>query len=81
MTGTFTDDSNSQNQDKDLYGLRWSQFNQSYIPPNGYQSIYDAFEYKDSDQLQGSPITGQFKTYDGSGYKYELRGQLCILSD
>ncbi len=62
-----------------MYGLGWSQFNQSFIPPNGYQSIYDAFQYKDANQLQGSPITGQFKTYDGSGYKYELRGKLSYI--
>jgi polycystin 1L2 len=64
------------NQDKSSYGFGWSQYNQNYTPPNGYQSIYNAFQYKDADSLQGSPIQGQYATYDGSGYLYELRGKL-----
>jgi polycystin 1L2 len=67
---------NSQNLENGLYGFGWSQFNQSYSPPNGYLSIYNAFQYKDAYTLQGSPIQGKFATYDGSGYLYELRGKL-----
>ena len=72
-------DLNSQNQDVSLYGFGWSQFNQNYSPPFGFQSIYNAFQYQDANKLQGSPITGQFNTYDGSGYVYELRGQLSYI--
>ena len=67
---------NSQNVENGLYGFGWSQFNQSYTPPNGYQSIYNAFQFKDANTLQGSPIQGKFATYEGSGYLYELRGKL-----
>jgi len=67
---------NSQNVENGLYGFGWSQFNQSYIPPNGYQSIYNAFQFKDANTLQGSPIQGKFVSYEGSGYLYELRGKL-----
>jgi len=66
----------SYNQDTDSYGFGWSQLNQSYSPPNGYQSVYKGFQYQNADLLQGSPIQGQHNTYDGSGYVYEMRGKL-----
>ena len=77
--GFCLSDLNRQNQDVSLYGFGWSQFNQNYSPPFGFQSIYNAFQYQDANKLQGSPITGQFNTYDGSGYVYELRGQLSYI--
>jgi polycystin 1L2 len=70
---------NSQSQDLNIYGFGWSQFNSSYSPPNGYQSIYRAFQYKSAEALQGSSFQGRFNTYDGSGYLYEMRGQLSYL--
>jgi hypothetical protein len=76
LVSSCTDNLNSQNLENGLYGFGWSQFNQSYTPPNGYLSIYNAFQYKDAYTLQGSPIQGKFATYDGSGYLYELRGKL-----
>jgi hypothetical protein len=76
MVGVCTDSLSSQTQEKGSYGFGWSQFNQSYTPPNGYQSIYNAFQFKDANSLQGSSIQGKFATYDGSGYLYELRGKL-----
>ncbi len=71
-----TDDMSINNKDNSLYGFGWSQFNQSYTPPNGHQSIYNAFQFKDASTLQGSPIQGKYATYDGSGYLFELRGKL-----
>jgi hypothetical protein len=71
-----TDNLNNQNLENGLYGFGWSQLNQNYTPPNGYLSIYNAFQYKDANTLQGSPIQGKFATYDGSGYLYEIRGKL-----
>jgi len=70
---------NGETQLKEKFGFGWSQFNSSYTAPFGYQSIYNSFQYKDSDALQGSPIKGQFNTYDGSGYVYEMRGQLSYI--
>jgi hypothetical protein len=74
-----TDEFNIESKDTNSFGFGWSQFNQSYSPPNGYQSIYNAFQYKDAKILQGSSIQGQFANYDGSGYLYELRGQLSYI--
>jgi polycystin 1L2 len=48
-------------------------------PPNGYESIYEAFQYKTADSLQGSPIEGIYDTYDGSGYLFEIRGKLSYI--
>jgi polycystin 1L2 len=70
---------NANSQDQSNYGFGWSQFNSSYLPSNGYKSIYSAFQFKDAQSLQGSSIPGQFSTYDGSGYLYEMRGQLSYL--
>ena len=53
---------NSQNQDRDSFGYGWSQYNSSYVPPNGYQSIYKAFQYQSAQTLQGSSIQGKFST-------------------
>ena len=74
-----TDNLNSHSQLRDDFGFGWSQFNESYIPPNGYQSIYNAFQYRDATSLQGSSFQGLFNTYEGSGYVYELRGKLDYL--
>ena len=74
-----TDGLSSSSQDRKNYGFGWSLFNQTYSPPNGFQSMYAAFQYQNEDQLQGSPYTGQFKTYDGGGYLFELRGKLSYL--
>ena len=74
-----TNDLNSQNQDRDSYGFQWSQFNKNYSVPNGYDSIYKAFQYQDTDKLQGSSIEGFYGTYEGSGYVYEMRGRLSYI--
>jgi polycystin 1L2 len=67
------------NQDNANFGFGWSQFDPTYTPPNGYESIYEAFQYKTADSLQGSPIEGIYDTYDGSGYLYEMRGKLSYI--
>jgi polycystin 1L2 len=67
------------NQDNANYGFGWSQFDPKYTPPNGYELIYEAFQYKTADSLQGSPIDGIYDTYDGSGYLYEMRGKLSYI--
>ena len=41
--------------------------------------MYQAFQYQNSDALQGSSFQGKFTTYDGSGYLYEMRGTLNYL--
>ena len=79
MVEDCTDNLYSYNQERDKYGFGWSKFNANYTPPNGYQSIYNAFQYKTADELQGSPYEGQYSTYEGSGYVYELRGQLSYI--
>jgi len=61
-------DYNLANADDSNYGYRWSTFNSSYVPHNGMQQIYAAFQYQDSSSLQGYPITGQYNTYLGDGY-------------
>ena len=50
--------------------------NSSYVTPNGYSSIYNAFKFKDATSLQGLPIQGKYNSYDGSGFVYEMRGKL-----
>jgi uncharacterized membrane protein YagU involved in acid resistance len=66
-------------QDNANYGFGWSQFDSTYTPPNGFPSIYAAFQYKTAETLQGSSIQGIYGTYDGSGYLYEMRGKLSYI--
>jgi hypothetical protein len=61
------------------FGFGSTQFIQNYTPPFGYQAMYNSFQYKNADTLQGSPIQGKYDTYDGSGYVYEMRGQLSYI--
>ena len=70
---------NGNSQDESNYGFAWSQFNTSYDAPHGYKSMYEAFQYKNAHILEGSSIQGHYNTYDGSGYLYEMRGQLSYL--
>ena len=79
MIDVCTTDLNVDTQQTESFGFGWTQYSTNYTPPFGYQGIYDAFQYKDADTLQGSPIQGQFNTYEGSGYVYELRGQLSYI--
>jgi hypothetical protein len=46
-------DSSVWNGDNKNYGFGWSTYNESYVPNNGMQQIYNAFQYQDSNQLQG----------------------------
>ena len=64
---------------KENYGFGWSQFNQNYSPPFGYQAIYNSFQFQDADMLQGSSFQGLYNTYAGNGYVYEMRGQLSYV--
>ena len=41
---------NGENTD---YGFGWSSYNDSYVPPNGMQNIYKAFQYQSSTELDG----------------------------
>jgi hypothetical protein len=62
------------------YGLGWSQFNSNYSPPNGFESLYEAFRFKDGQSLDNSfSHDGKFNSYDGSGYVYEMRGKLSYI--
>ena len=79
LISTCIEDLNSKSKDDNSYGFGWSRWNKSYLPPNGYQSIYEAFQYKDADSLQGIPIDVLYATYHGSGYVFELRGKLSYL--
>ncbi len=75
-----TDCYNRKNEETSNFGFGWSQFNQSYSPPTAYQSIYNAFQYKTSQALKTSSLTGKYlSSYDGGGYVYELRGRLSYL--
>jgi polycystin 1L2 len=66
-------------QDSANYGFGWSKFDSAYTPPYGFVSMYEAFQYKTAEILQGSPLEGIYDTYDGSGYLYEMRGKLSYI--
>ena len=74
-----TDSLNTFNQERNSFGFGWAHMNSSYVPPNGYLSVYNAFQYKDDVSLQGLPIKGKLSTYEGNGYVYEMRGKLSYI--
>lgn len=67
------------NSDTTSYGFSWSDFNTSFVPAHGMQQVYAAFQYQDAAALQGYPITGDYNTYLGDGYVYQMRGSLAFL--
>jgi len=80
ILNTCTDGYNRKNEETNNFGFGWSQFNQSYAPPTGHRSIYNAFQYKTAQALQTSSLTGKYlSSYDGVGYVYEMRGRLSYL--
>ena len=70
---------NIKSEETNNFGFGWSQFNQSYVPPTSYQSIYNAFQYQAAETLQTSTMNGKYLSYEGGGYVYELRGKLSFL--
>jgi polycystin 1L2 len=70
----------SQNLETISYGFGWANFDSNYTTPTYLESIYESFQFKDSQTLQGSSYQGQFNTYPGSGYVFELRGKLSYLN-
>lgn len=43
------------------------------------ERVYAAFQYQTADELQGYSISGDYSTYGGDGYVYEMRGQLSYI--
>ena len=70
---------NSETKETNNYGFGWSQYDKNYTPPNGFQYIYRAFQYRNEDELQGSPSASKYNTYGGDGFVYELRGKQSFL--
>jgi hypothetical protein len=79
MVQTCTDNLNDESHLTESFGFGWSQFNKNYSPPFGYQAIYNSFQFKDGETLQGSTINGEFNSYDGGGFVYEMRGKLSYI--
>lgn len=67
------------NSDTNNYGFGWSAYNSSFVPAHGTEQIYNAFQYQDATTLEGYPYTGEYNTYPGDGYVYELRGSLSYI--
>ena len=67
------------NLDRNKYGFGWSEYNESFVPANGYGAIYKAFQYRSAESLNTFPIDGKYGTYIGGGHVYELRGKLSYI--
>ena len=65
--------------DRNKYGYKWSPYNDSFVPANGYSAIYKAFQYRSAENLNTMPIDGKYGTYIGGGHVYELRGKLSFI--
>ena len=60
-------------QDKESYGLKWSLNKSLDSDMKIYSSYKDSFVYKSSSQLETYPFFGEYSTYTGGGYTFELR--------
>ena len=67
------------NSEANSFGYGWTPYNSSFTPAHGMEQIYRAFQYQDSDQLSGYPYTGEYTTYSGDGFVYEMRGSLKFI--
>jgi polycystin 1L2 len=69
-------------QETSSFNYGWSSvapFNSSFKPIESDSLIYDSFQFKTADELQGSSFNGKYNTYPGSGYVYSMRGKLSYI--
>ena len=69
------DDYDFFNEDKKNYGLAWKVNSTSAIAAN-MQKVASAFKYRSASDLNGYPLMGEYNTYWGGGYVYEMRGSV-----
>ncbi len=66
---------NFLNEDKNNYGLKWTEYNTSYAPVSTSDSnFHESFKYTSSLVLKGLPESGAYDTYWGGGYVFKLLG-------
>jgi hypothetical protein len=60
-------------EEKGKYGFNWTDYNSSYTPDIGMERIYNAFQYRHSDDLP------MYTDYGEGGFTYEMRGRLSFI--
>jgi polycystin 1L2 len=56
------------------FGYGWSNYNESFVPANGWPYIYNSFQYRNATELNSIDSRGLYDTYPGGGYIYQVRG-------
>jgi hypothetical protein len=73
------EDYNMLREDINNYTYSWKTYNSSYKPKYSFERVYNAFQYRSANDLNGYPVVGIYNTYWGGGYVYEMRGQKSYL--
>ena len=74
-----SEDYNIITEDRSNYTYNWNTYNSSYKPAYSWDKVYNAFQYRTANDLNGYPIVGTYTNYWGGGYVYEMRGQKSYL--
>ena len=73
------DDYNILSEDHSNYSFGWSEYVSNFTPEYTLDRVYKAFQYRTASDLNGYPVVGEYNTYWGGGYVYEMRGQKSYL--
>ena len=66
-------------EDTNNYGYEWDTYDSTYKPDYSWDRVYNAFQYRNSSDLNGYPLFAIYNQYWGGGYVYEMRGQKSYL--
>jgi polycystin 1L2 len=64
------------NEDKTDYNFSWTEISDNYVPTVRTKNIFSAFQYTSSIKLKSTPYSGDYNTYMGGGYLYQMEGSL-----
>ena len=60
-----TEDYNMLREDINNYTYSWKTYNSSYKPKYSFERVYNAFQYRSANDLNGYPVVGIYNTYWG----------------
>lgn len=68
-------------EDKENYSFNWKEVNSSAKYQRSLTSAYVAFNYRTAENLSGYPFDGDYNSYEGGGYVYEIRGSSNLIKN
>jgi polycystin 1L2 len=74
-----TNDYSATLEDQKIYSVSWNEYDSSVEPTPRLARVFSAFNYRNASDLNGYPFDGEYNTYQGGGYVYEMRGSLSFI--